>query len=180
MLRWNVKKILYLYLNNLIHKKMKHLLKTLSIALFSVLILSCEEETKIKPIVEVPKVIFEATLTGAKEIPANASKETGSANLNFNTDTKRFTIVVTHSFGTKDADGNLLNPVATMGHIHKGASDANGDVVFTFASTTSPINFVTGKLTAAQEADLFAGLYYVNLHSAAYPAGEIRGNLVKK
>jgi CHRD domain len=159
---------------------MKHLLKTLSIALFSILILSCEEETKVKPVVEVPKVIFEATLTGAKETIPNASTETGSANLNFNTDTKRFTIVVTHSFGRKDSDGNLLNPVATMGHIHKGAQGTNGDVVFPFTTLTSPITFVTGKLTPEQEADLFAGLYYVNLHTVAYPGGEIRGNLVKK
>jgi hypothetical protein len=32
-------------------------------------------------------------------------------------------------------------------------------------------------LNAEQEADLKAGLYYVNLHSATYTDGEIRGQL---
>jgi hypothetical protein len=33
-------------------------------------------------------------------------------------------------------------------------------------------------LTAAQEADLLANNYYVNLHTDAFPAGEIRGQLI--
>lgn len=159
---------------------MKHLIKTLSIALFSVVVLSCEEENKLKPVVEVPKVIFEATLSGAKETPSNTSTETGSANLNFNTDTKRFTIVVTSTLGTADSGGKPITRPLTMGHIHKGAQGVNGPVEFTFLNLNSPITFVSGRLTTEQEADLFAGLYYVNLHTAEFPAGEIRGNLVKK
>lgn len=159
---------------------MKHLLKTLSIGLFSVLVLSCGEETLVKPVVEVPKVIFEATLTGAKETTPNASTETGSANLNFNTDTKRFTIVVTSTLGTVDATGKPIGRPIAMGHIHKGAQGTNGDVVFPFSTLISPITFVSDRLTPAQEADLFAGLYYVNLHTAEFPGGEIRGNLIKK
>ena len=159
---------------------MKHIIKTVSIALFSVVIFSCEEESKVKPVVEVPKVIFEATLSGAKEIPSNASAETGSANLNFNTDTKRFTIVVTSTLGNLDSAGKPITRPLTMGHIHKGAQGENGSVVFAFVNLTSPITFVSDKLTPAQEADLFAGLYYVNLHTAEFPAGEIRGNLVRK
>ena len=31
--------------------------------------------------------------------------------------------------------------------------------------------------TPAQVADLFAGLYYVNIHSNVFPGGEIRGQL---
>jgi CHRD domain-containing protein len=34
-------------------------------------------------------------------------------------------------------------------------------------------------LSDAQVADLMAGMYYVNIHTDAYPAGEIRGQLVK-
>ena len=69
---------------------------------------------------------------------------------------------------------------ATNGHIHKGAVDASGSPVFPFASFTSPINYTSVALTAEQEADLNAGLYYVNLHSAAFPGGEIRGQLIKQ
>jgi hypothetical protein len=41
---------------------------------------------------------------------------------------------------------------------------------------TSPIKG-TATLTDAQVADLMAGKYYVNVHTAANPAGEIRGQL---
>lgn len=115
-------------------------------------------------------VAFIATLNGGKEIPANNSTLTGSATLLFDPTTKIFTITVDHTV-----------PVLTMGHIHKGAVGTNGPVVFGFPTPLrSLIVFTSTALTAEQEADLYAGLYYVNLHSAAFPGGEIRGNLIKK
>ena len=35
-----------------------------------------------------------------------------------------------------------------------------------------------GPLSATQQADLLAGLWYVNIHSTLYPGGEIRGQVV--
>ena len=37
----------------------------------------------------------------------------------------------------------------------------------------------TATLTDAQASDLMAGLYYVNIHTDAYPNGELRGQFVK-
>ena len=116
-----------------------------------------------------PNVVFTATLKGASEVPTNASAATGTATLTFNTDTKIFVIAVTHA-----------GFVASNGHIHKAAAGAVGNPVFTFASFASPINFTSAALTTDQEADLNAGLYYVNLHSVTYPGGEIRGQLIKQ
>ena len=119
---------------------------------------------------EDPNVKFKATLNGAIETPANASTATGTATLTFNKDTKIFTVVVNYSGVT-----------ATNAHIHKGDVGVAGAVVFGFtAPLTSPINYTSVALDATQEADLNANLYYVNIHSAAFPGGEIRGQLIKQ
>ena len=53
--------------------------------------------------------------------------------------------------------------------------------VLTFATPiSSPINYTSAALTEAQEADLNGGLNYVNLHTTAFPGGEIRGQLIKQ
>ena len=43
---------------------------------------------------------------------------------------------------------------------------------------TSPVEG-SATLTDAQAADLVAGKYYVNIHTAANPGGEIRGQVMK-
>jgi hypothetical protein len=42
------------------------------------------------------------------------------------------------------------------------------------------ISYTSAALTPEQEADLMANLYYVNLHSSTFTAGEIRGQLVRE
>lgn len=117
-----------------------------------------------------PNVTFNATLNGSSETPPNASTGTGTAVLTFNKDTKIFTVTVTYTGVT-----------ATAAHIHKADVGVAGDIIFGFTDpVTSPINYTSPALTAAQEADLMANLYYVNVHSSTYPGGEIRGQLIKK
>lgn len=116
---------------------------------------------------------FIATLSGANERPTpNASTATGSSTLVFNTDTKIFTITTTYSG---------LTGTATASHIHKGDATVAGPVVFGFSNVTvSPIVYTSVALDATKEADLRAGLFYVNVHTAANPGGEIRGQLIKQ
>jgi hypothetical protein len=64
----------------------------------------------------------------------------------------------------------------TSGHIQKAAG-TNGSVVFPFTALASPISYTSTALTPEQEADLMANLYYVNLHSSTFTAGEIRGSI---
>lgn len=134
----------------------------LFIIVFSMVSCGKDEETVI------PNVTYNATLKGTSEVPTNASAAIGLATLTYNPNTKLFTIVVTHDL-----------VAVTGGHIHKGATGINGEVVFPFLTTTSPITYTSVALTASQLSDLNAGLYYVNLHTASFPDGEIRGQILK-
>lgn len=145
---------------------MKHLFRFLVISFFILGIVSCDDDDDPVPN---PNVTFTATLNGASEVPANTSTATGTATLIFNKTTKIFTITVNHDIAAP-----------TNGHIHKGAVGVSGDPVFPFATFTSPINYTSMALTTDQEADLFANLYYVNIHTTAFPGGEIRGQLIKQ
>ena len=146
---------------------MRRLLSVLMISFALTGLVSCDDDDD--DVVD-PNVVFKATMDGAQETPNPiTTTATGNATLTFNTITKVFTINVTHS---------ITSP--TNGHIHKGAIGVGGPPVFPFTTFTSPINFTSAALDAAQEADLMANLYYVNIHTAAYPGGEIRGQLIKQ
>jgi CHRD domain len=148
---------------------MKLVIRFLTISFLIAGMISCSKNDPDPVPVPNPNVTFLAALNGASEVPANASTATGTATLTFNTSTKVFSITVTH---------NIATP--TNGHIHKGASGVSGPAVFPFASFTSPISYTSAALDATQETDLNANLYYVNIHTAAFGGGEIRGQLIKQ
>jgi len=108
-----------------------------------------------------------AKLSGANEVPAVNGSGTGMLDASFNKDTSVLTWTVTYS--------GLTGPVAA-GHFHGPAmAGANAGVALGFSgSMDSPIKG-SATLTAAQAADLLAGKWYVNLHTAANKGGEIRG-----
>jgi hypothetical protein len=69
-----------------------------------------------------------------------------------------------------------ITPIA--GHLHRiTAADGTGPVTIPFASLTSPIIGTTGTLRQSQVDSMVAGQFYANLHTAIYPAGEIRGDI---
>jgi hypothetical protein len=67
-------------------------------------------------------------------------------------------------------------------HIHKGPAGTPGGVLFGLgvAPFSSPVNFASQALTVGQEDSLLNNLYYLNIHSAAFPGGEIRGQIMKQ
>ena len=100
------------------------------------------------------------------------SQGTGSANVTYDKSTKVLTYIVTY---------NNLTGNPTMGHIHGSSPRGmNSGVLFPFTSLpAAPSGVISGTatLTMAQEIDLLNGLFYFNLHTAAYPGGEIRGQI---
>jgi len=111
---------------------------------------------------------YTANMTPGEEVPPAAeSKGSGTFEMKLDIKTNEFTWKMSH--------GGLTGP-ATMAHIHgPAAKGANAGVVVPLVG-----NEGKAKLTQAQYGDLAAGLYYVNVHSAKYPGGEIRGQLMKK
>ena len=117
--------------------------------------------------------IFEANLTAGQEVPPAASSGSGMAEVQFNENTYKLTWKVTYS--------GLTGP-ATAGHIHgPAAAGANAGVVIPFTGNldAQPV-MGEATVTPAQYADMAAGLYYVNIHSARFPGGEIRGQLRRR
>jgi hypothetical protein len=113
---------------------------------------------------------FTVQLSGASEVPPNDTTGKGLATLTFDSATKTLTWNVTFS--------GLTGP-ATMAHFHGPAAvGANAPVVIVLggAGLTSPFSG-QAKLTDPQEADMLAGKWYINIHTAAHPGGEIRGQV---
>ena len=108
-----------------------------------------------------------ASLSAAAEVPPNSSSASGQAVIKLDGDTLSWSI----------AYSGMTGPV-TAAHFHgPAAAGANAGVVLPFAGNLgSPI---TGskQLTPAQILQLQSGLWYINLHTAANPGGELRGQV---
>ena len=132
---------------------------------------------------------YEATLSGANEVPANNSNATGSFVLTDEGDELEYRIDVQ----------DLALPTAA--HIHAGAAGVNGGILVPLFSTSNPAATFSGRLaadvftatdiqplpnaTAAISLDslrvlLRTGGAYVNVHTVARPGGEIRGQVVRR
>ena len=114
---------------------------------------------------------MKATLDGKSEVPPNASAGTGTADIDYDAASKKLSWKLTYS--------GLSGP-ATAAHFH-GPAEAgkNGGVAVAIPNATSSPAEGSATLTDAQAADLMAGKYYVNVHTAANPGGEIRGQVTK-
>ena len=109
-----------------------------------------------------------ATLSGGDEVPANTSAATGKVTAELETDEHALTYRATYT--------GLSGP-ATAAHFHgPAAPGANAPPTVPMAVPSSPISGAA-LLTEEQANDLLAGKWYFNVHSAAHPGGEIRGQL---
>ena len=107
-------------------------------------------------------------LTAAMEVPPTDSAATGTADVQVDTTAKKITWEIKHS-------GLSGNPTAAHFHGPAAAGQNAGPVI----DITGKIEKGSADLTDAQLADLQAGKIYINIHTAKFPNGEIRGQVVK-
>jgi hypothetical protein len=114
---------------------------------------------------------YSAALSGSNETPANASTATGGGTFFLSPSTLTTTLKLAHVI----TYSTTLTP--TMAHFHKAQPGVAGPIAIPLP-LSRPISG-TLTLTQAQAADLIQGLYYVNIHSATFTQGEIRGQIVQ-
>jgi hypothetical protein len=112
-----------------------------------------------------------ATLTGANETGGGASDGSGTFSAEIDSDSGDLCFTLTaDKIGTP-----------TAAHIHTGAAGVDGDPIATLAVTGTD-----GEECVAVQHDVAKAIvanpagYYVNVHTAEFPKGAIRGQLARK
>jgi len=113
---------------------------------------------------------FDFFLDGQQEAPLPViTPGSGVGRLVVNPITRDYHLAVAYS--------GLIGSV-TNNHIHRAPPGVAGPVVVSLPiPPANPIDF-NGNFSQANYADLLAGNLYVNIHSSAFPGGEIRGQIV--
>jgi len=145
-------------------------MKKLTTLLCSIAVASALVTLSIAAHAEVVK--FHATLKTAWEVPAKEGAGHGKLTATYDTDTMLFTYHVDYS--------ELSGP-AVAAHFHGPATETTNAKPQVFIKTTpiaSPIDG-TATLTPEQAKDLLDEKWYFNVHTAANPGGEIRGQVQK-
>lgn len=147
-----------------------HTLVFIVMGLFCLLAVACKKDKD-----DNTYRVTNAPMSGAQENPAVTTTATGSFDATYDPASKKMNITVRW----QGLSGN-----ATLMHIHGPAAvGVNAGVLQNFATLFTPTtsgSFSTSFVlngTTQTEADLLGGLWYVNIHTADHPGGEIRGQI---
>ncbi|MCO7201829.1 CHRD domain-containing protein [Pseudoalteromonas sp. OANN1] len=112
---------------------------------------------------------FELMLSGKQEVPMNTSMQTAFATVELDENLMQFRATLDYS----DVEG------FSAAHIHDGDLGANGDVAFAFeASDDNKVSIPITDLSEDLIDDMLDGDWYINLHTEAFPSGELRAQIV--
>ncbi|CAH1002052.1 hypothetical protein LEM8419_02967 [Neolewinella maritima] len=128
------------------------------------------------------KEAYYTNLLGSNEVPSVISTAHGALLMEFDADDN--SLVVTGSFA--DLKDTFASSIGGGAHLHLGLPGLNGgiDIALTASVADDGLSGVfrsednTFTLDDKQVADLRDGRYYANIHSGAYPSGEIRGQVL--
>lgn len=129
---------------------------------------------------------FVATLSGGEEVPPVTTATTGSAKVRFNSTFTRAAFELTVNKGKKIQQAHIHCNVAGMNGpiilflegLHTPGWNVDGQWIDNATLLKSNIVDTTCGTTLAQIAQAMEdGRAYVNAHSVAHPAGEVRGQL---
>ncbi|MGB3726944.1 MAG: CHRD domain-containing protein, partial [Glaciecola sp.] len=116
-------------------------------------------------------VLVTFSLDGDQQVPANASTAKGDGYALINS-TSLALELTTLTTGVADA---------TAAHIHIGATGTNGPVLVGLLQDAADVNAWFTPATTTIDTDTLAilldGGHYVNVHTPAFPGGEIRGQI---
>jgi hypothetical protein len=116
---------------------------------------------------------FKVPLTGTQQVPPVQTGASGSADLSYDPATRMLTWSVAY---------NGLSGAATMAHIHGPAAEGKNapPLIWLSEKGAAVANPIKGSatLTPEQAQQMMAGEWYINVHTQANPAGEIRGQVM--
>ena len=116
---------------------------------------------------------FKVPLSGAQSVPPVKTGGSGTADITYDPDSRVVTWTITYSG---------LSGTATMAHFHGPAGKGkNGPVEIWLTKRGSPAESpIKGEVTMTpdQAKQFLAGDMYINVHTQAHPAGEIRGQVI--
>lgn len=121
-----------------------------------------------------------AFLSGDQEVPVAGGPKVGDPD-------DRAVAFVRAKRTSVDYSLAFVGVTPSLGHIHQGKVGTNGDVKVSLLDTAVPATIVAVAGTVADlDADLIRDIrrnpenFYVNLHSAEFPGGAVRGQLFDK
>ena len=124
--------------------------------------------------------VLSAMLQPTQETPPIlASSAFGNAFLNFDVASSMLCYSITYS----DLGAPNLASGEISAHIHGPAEPGSAaGILFGISPSPSPVGSpkegCVGPLSVAERTDLVNGLLYINIHSNAFPGGEIRGQIL--
>jgi hypothetical protein len=107
-------------------------------------------------------------LTGSQQVPANSSLAVAVG-----------VVIIDATSQSMVASITSIGISGLSAHIHQAAPGANGTTIFALNETTSGSGTWGAKLvlTESQRTAFENGNYYFDIHSAAFPDGELRGQI---